>query len=260
MKKGVEVLISCMHQKDNSILGRSNLNHDVLIVNQCDTREEKVITFANNVKRIDTPKRGLSVSRNMALNNAQGEICIISDDDEYFENNIQETVEKEYEKYPNADLLILAMRNWPSKLKQRPHKLSFLELLRVSSWQITFKLSSIREKGIQFDEKLGSGTGNGGGEEIKFLCDCHRAGLQIYYTPVYIASVGQKESQWFFGYDDSFFYDRGMTTRYTFGLIFSVLYAVYYAISHRKMFEKDIAPIHAIRKMMQGIFENKLSD
>ena len=36
MKMKINVLISCMHEKDTNIIQRSNIQTDVVVVNQCD--------------------------------------------------------------------------------------------------------------------------------------------------------------------------------------------------------------------------------
>lgn len=41
----LEVLISCMHQKDASIIQRTNIQSDVLIVNQCNENREERFDF-----------------------------------------------------------------------------------------------------------------------------------------------------------------------------------------------------------------------
>ena len=51
-------------------------------------------------------------------------------------------------------------------------------MLRVCSCQITFKRASIIDNKLIFDVKLGAGTGNGAGEENKFLLDCYDKGLK----------------------------------------------------------------------------------
>ena len=43
----VEVLISCMHQTDASIITRTNVQSDVLVINQCDKDEVEEYSFLN---------------------------------------------------------------------------------------------------------------------------------------------------------------------------------------------------------------------
>lgn len=125
-------------------------------------------------------------------------------------------------------------------------------MLRVISTQISFKTASIKEQ-IKFDTILGAGTPNGCGEENKFLLDCHKAGLQIYYVPVEIASIVPKQSTWFFGYNQKFFFNRGKTTRYMLGVPISILYAVHFLILKHRKYHKDISFWQAGRFLFKGI-------
>ena len=46
---------------------------------------------------------------------------------------------------------------------------------------------------LHFDVLLGSGTGNGAGEENKFLIDAYNAGLSIFYYPLEISSLHETD-------------------------------------------------------------------
>ena len=64
----LEILLSCMHQEDMSIIEKSRITGDVLIINQTD--EEKEVsgkTKHGTARMICTRERGLSRSRNMAF-------------------------------------------------------------------------------------------------------------------------------------------------------------------------------------------------
>lgn len=114
--------------------------------------------------------------------------------------------------------------------------------MKVSSWQISFRRARILDAGVRFDELMGAGTGNGAEEELKFLTDCEKAGLRIYYVPALIASVAQTESTWFHGYTETFFENRGATTRYILGSCLAALYAVYFVIRKRSLYRDSISP------------------
>ena len=43
----LELLISCMHQKDASIITRSNVDSDVVVINQCDIDKKENFNFFN---------------------------------------------------------------------------------------------------------------------------------------------------------------------------------------------------------------------
>ena len=44
----LNVLISCMHETDTSIVARSNIQTDAVVVNQCDTNSVIEYDFTNN--------------------------------------------------------------------------------------------------------------------------------------------------------------------------------------------------------------------
>ena len=107
----LEVLISCMHQDDASIIKRTQVQSDVLVVNQCSINKQEHFNF-RNVKNevcqahvIYTTERGLSRSRNMAIYNAISDICLICDDDEVLEDSYVKTIISAFEQHPNIDVL-----------------------------------------------------------------------------------------------------------------------------------------------------------
>ena len=112
--------------------------------------------------------------------------------------------------------------------------------------------------GVWLDELLGAGTGNGAEEELKFLLDCQKAGLAIYYVPVEIASVAQEQSTWFGGFDETFFENRGATTRYILGPALAGAYALYYVARKKPLYQNTISPATALRATFRGIRENKI--
>jgi len=252
-----QVIISCMNQTID-IVKESNLSHDVLVINQCNISTEHRREYPNNILFIDSPSHGLSRSRNLAIQNSNAEICIISDDDEIFIDNIQEQVSNAYLSHDTADIIIFKIKGRTEKLRGKPHFLSMLELFHVCSVQITFRRQSICRKKIFFDINMGSGTGNGGGEEVDFLLRCYKAGLKIYYIPLEIAELKDSKSQWFSGYDEQFFYQRGTSTRHMLGGPLSILYAFYWLYSHRNLYRESISGRKALRAMIKGIYDDKI--
>ena len=65
---------------------------------------------------ISTTERGLSNSRNMALKYAVGEICILCDNDEIFEDNYETVICKAFERLPDADIIAFSIENKITKL------------------------------------------------------------------------------------------------------------------------------------------------
>lgn len=249
-----------MHEKDKKIITRANIKSDCVIINQCDetSREEISININKTCLWMNSTERGLSKSRNMAIQNSKADICLIADNDEIFDDDVEEKILRAYEELPQADVIVFDLHNKSTKLKNKIYKIKRLECLRVCSLQISFKRKFIIDNDIQFDIKLGAGTGNGAGEENKFLLDAYDKGLKIYHCPINIATMIENESTWFNGYDEEYFYKRGASTRYILGFWLSCAYAAYFLIFKHREYKNYISVINAGFNIINGIFKNKL--
>lgn len=255
----VEVLVSCMNQRDRELVAKSRITTDVLIINQAS--EEKAEEYFENGRRVrmlTTRERGLSRSRNMALKYAQGDICVLCDDDEIFANNYKGKILKSFEKVRDADIIAFDVVNKETRLSRRVQKIGYLKSLRISSCQIAFRRESILKRGLSFDVYMGAGSGNGCGEENKFLIDALKNGLKIYYVPTQIAKLDGQDSTWFAGFDQNFFYQRGAATRYMLGYFPAVLYGIYYILVKRKMYRSSISAQEAWKELFAGIQDNAI--
>lgn len=256
----LDILMSCMHQTDTSLVAKSRITGNAVVINQCDREEEtEFATRAGRVRFLSTTQRGLTKSRNMAIENSDADVCLLCDDDEVFVPNYDRKILKTYLELPQADVIIFRMVNYPCALGGQVRRLKFPQTMHVSSWQISFRRKSLLRAGVRFDELLGAGTGNGAEEELKFLVDCQRAGLKIWYAPVDIASVAQEESTWFDGYDEQFFYNRGATTRYILGAPLAAAYGVYYVLKKKHLYRDTITPAKALGAIFRGMADNKIT-
>lgn len=262
----LNVLIACMHEKDISIIARSNVQTDVVVVNQCDKDSVEEFDFTNkkgetcHAKFINTTERGLSKSRNMAIDNAWGDICQICDDDETLPDNYEDVIVESYSQNKDAGVITFALNRLDTEKSYPVARMSLglKEILRISSQQVTFSRNLLREAGIRFDEKMGSGTGNGGGEENRFLLDCRKAGFKMLYIPKVIATVNAGESKWFKGYTEKYFRDRGWTSRRNLGLIKGYLFILYNWFHHRKIYTNDgVSFVGVLKNMIVGFFEKR---
>lgn len=251
----LEILLSCMHQKDLSIVKKSNIKSKVIVINQCD---EDNIIIKKNIKMINTKERGLAQSRNLAVKNATADVCLLADDDETFVDNVDDIIINAYDNYKDADIIVFKINNISGKLGNKEKKLKKLDLLKVSSLQISFKRESIIKNNVEFDKCLGAGTPNGAGEENDFLIKCKKKKMKIYYIPISIAEVAQQKSTWFNGYNEEFFYNRGGTTRYILGFWLAFLYGYYFLIFKYRLYRKEISFHKAHINLMRGIFFKKI--
>lgn len=232
----VEVLMSVMNQTDMSIGYRSKVETDLLIINQCDHNDYmEQIVDGHTWRMISTTEKGLSKSRNMAINNARGEICLLADDDEEFRPGIWREIVQAFNTVPDAAAIVFNVERKNYKMKKKYYYITQLRpapsYRGYGSVQLAFRLKDIKEHDFLFNEKFGSGTEWGGGEDILFQRDIRNRGLNIYEYPICVASIDYSNgSQWFHGYNEQYFYNIGAFDGYVSGgkiTINTVLMALY---------------------------------
>ena len=256
----LEILMSCMHQTDDRLVQKSNITGDVTVINQCDHEGQADYPTACGTAHIySTTQRGLTRSRNMAIENATADICMLCDDDEVFVEGYEQKILEAYKNLPQADVIIFKIINLRSSFPDQIQQIRFPKTMKVCSVQISFRRQRLLDTGVRFDELLGAGSGNGAEEELKFLTDCEKAGLSIYYVPVEVASLSQDASTWFGGFTEQFFENRGTTTRYILGLPLATAYACYYVARKKQLYCADITPLRALKATFRGIIKNKIS-
>jgi hypothetical protein len=83
------------------------------------------------------------------------------------------------------------------------------------------------------------------------LIDSLKKRLKIYTNPNVIGYVEQKNSTWFNGYTEKYFFDKGSLFRAISNSASKILCAQY-IIRHRKMFKKNIKITNALLIMFKG--------
>lgn len=257
------VLISCMHQKNMDIIQRTNIQTDVVIVNQCDEDKTEEVYFTNKngtnccATFISTTERGLSRSRNMCIKNAiNADICLICDDDEVLVDNYENIITNAFRDNPQYDIVAFNIDNPETEYPQEEQKIGYWSAGKLSSWQIAFRRNDII-KGTPFNVKMGSGTGNGGGEENKFLLDCLAKGVQIKYVPALIGKVAQTESVWFHGFDKQYWINRGWSAKMLYGCFKASCYIVGQALFRVRSVDKEHHPLCIFFWMLKGWGQNR---
>ena len=83
------------------LINRLNVKSNYLVVNQVENRNTKI----TNPKVINRCEKGLSRSRNVAINNVSSEIVCLADDDIVYEENYKQTILEAHNKYRKADII-----------------------------------------------------------------------------------------------------------------------------------------------------------
>lgn len=260
----IQHIISTMSRNDIGFLEFIKCKKNVLIINQADRND---LFFKSEdgieVRMISNTERGLSNSRNALLDNAVGDVCIIGDDDIVYVEGYEKIIKEAYEEYPLADIICFRFA-LDSNLTPRPHFASacgidIFKISKVASVEVTFKLKSIKEKGIRFDTLLGVGSTFGSGEENAFLADALRAGLKIQYVPetiCYLQPTPEDRVKWKNGFDKDYFIKRGACFYRIYKRAFLPFTLAFLLLKKRNLF-KDVNIFKAFFWMTEGKKEYK---
>ena len=132
---------------------------------------------------------GLSISRNLAVDESICDYIWIMDDDvEIFEDS-KYRIDELIQKYPSVDAFILNHSTDKTQrfCSKKIRNLNYLSAASVSSIDILLKRSSIVENDIRFDERFGLGTELPSGEEYIFITDMLKKGLTILQTNIVVS-------------------------------------------------------------------------
>ena len=103
----VEVLASVMHEEPDGLIRRMRLDSDAVVINQCDRLDYREIAESGHrIRFCSFPDRGVGRSRNEAILRAEGDICLFSDGDLVYEPGYAEAVAAEFERNPDADMIL----------------------------------------------------------------------------------------------------------------------------------------------------------
>lgn len=256
----IEVLLSTMYQNEWNIVDKCNIRTDAVIVNQCN--EEKVVTKEypfGKIKMIYTCERGLSKSRNMALNNSTADICLLCDDDVVYHDTYLETVKKAFEQIPGADVIVFNIisknpdKRVQEKLFHRVKKIPYHK--SYGSVHIAFRRESILSAGLKFNTNFGTGSGlYSFAEDSLFFAEIHRCKLKSYIYPGVIADLYCEKSSWFRGFDEKYFYDTGAFLAAGYPILKNV-FKWYYPLRLRK--QSKLSIVKMVHNMDKGIYGYK---
>lgn len=255
----IQVLVSTMNRHSAAFLKGMNLSTPALVINQT-THTGKLYTDDPSVSVINSPERGLSRSRNLAIDNAFSPIIVLADDDITYADDYSAVITKAHRENDNADVIAFIVNreggDRTKRFSRTASRLNRLTALRVSSVEITIKLDRLRRSGVRFDEKFGSGSTYFMGEDVIFINDCIRSGLRIDYIPVEIATVDTRSSSWFKGFDRTYFRALGAVYRRLFPLLFPLALGQFLVRKH-SLYRDKMSIWTAAKFILQGALESK---
>ena len=252
----IEVLISTMNLKDDiKLIRQMKVTGKSVIINQITNEEQCDVNRTDGNNRVYSyNEKGLSRSRNRAIQNSKSDICIIADDDLTYVDDYEKIIKSAYDRYPDADIIAfgIADDNENAIKKLKIGRVGYLNSMKLCSVQLTFKNKSITDRELTFDEHFGTGSEKYiMGEENIFLFDALKKGCKIYYENQIICHLDCSESSWFKGYDERYFISKGACF-YRMSHFLSNLFIWQFAIRKYKEYKNDSSIFNALKFMFHG--------
>ncbi len=261
MKKSVEVLITTMHLRDvDSLVKKMNIQSSFVIGNQCDAdKMESVVCDGKQGMVLSRNEKGVGKNRNVVMDHAEADICVFADDDMVFYDGYVDKVASLFEQYRKADLIIFNLGDLDSIGYEKERKNR--KVVRVNQWnymnygaaRIAFRRQIVSYLGIRFNLNFGGGTQHQAGEDTLFLKECLDKGLNILAVPVSIAYLSNdRESSWFHGYNEKYFFDKGVFLSVAYGKLAIPMGAALLA-RHSEYMSAGMSKTEVFRSMYKGI-------
>ena len=194
-KESLEILLSTMNRTSLSFLEQifpedEYLNYNILIINQT-SPDHLLESNHDNIRVINAFDKGLTKSRNLAIKNSKGTICLIADDDIKYVKGFKEIVLNAFKKYNDAGIITFQMVDDRGKLFRAYQDIVKHDKKTIStanSVVIAFGKEKVLNKNVWFDPNFGLGSAFETANEYVFLRNALSAGLKLYFEPQIILS------------------------------------------------------------------------
>lgn len=251
----LQILVATMHQNDLLISEKMNIRCGAVIANQAD--REEIITEkkdSGDIKMITTSTRGVGLNRNIALMAADADIVLFADDDMVYYDGTAQAVVDAFRQLPQADVIlfgvdILKGGKITEKRRTPIQKMHIWNSMRFGTYRIAARRSALVQNNITFHQSFGGGCPFSAGEDSLFLKTCFDKGLKVYSHTHVLGTCCKDSSSWFVGYNEKFFYDKGVLVRQLFPKV-HYLIAWYFGARFR---DTDFSLFKRLRLVYDGV-------
>lgn len=259
-KLRVQVLVAAVNADVPKLVEKMNLQTDAIIVNQCDHYGYEELAYAGcRIRVFSMAERGVGLSRNTALMRSDADLLLFSDEDIRLEDDYEDKIRKGFSENPDADVLLFNMKIDPSRATYHnasKHRVRWYNYGRYGIVETVVRREAVLRSGISFSLLFGGGARYSNGEDNLFLHDCLKKGLHVYTETANIGEEILRESTWFHGYTEKFFFDRGALYAYLYGAMAQV-WTLRYLLVKKKVVCTEIPFAKAYRLMRDGIREGR---
>lgn len=256
----LQLLVAAVNKEALELAQEMQLDSDAIIVSQCDHYSYEELQYkGHEVRYFAMAERGVGLSRNTSLLRADADIILFADEDIVYTEGYQEAVLQEFAKHPEADMLLFNVNAVPGR--ETYHTDSFGRVRwyncgRYPTYSFAVKREKIHKNNITFSLLFGGGAKYSNGEDSLFIRDCLKNGLKVYKVPVTIGAEKERPSTWFQGYNEKFFFDRGVLYSHLYGA-FNRAMGLRFLLAHKEELCKEIPLKEAYKIMARGMKEGK---
>lgn len=252
----LQVLAVTMHREDLSIAEQMNIRCDAVVANQAD-RDDDVTrdTDYGRWRMITTATRGVGRNRNIGLEAADGDVLLLSDDDVTYRDDMPSRVLQAFEEHPQADVIVFGMDmvrdGQVFETRCEPfRRVRIWNAMKYGTCRIALRREALERTKIRFHESFGGGCPFSAGEDSLFVKSCLDHGLHVYAYPYVLGACRKDASSWFVGYNDKYFYDKGVLIRHLFPRT-AYLMALYFGIRFKR--ETTVGMWRRLRLVYAGV-------
>jgi hypothetical protein len=135
--------------------------------------------------------KGVAKSRNVVLDATTTDFLLFADDEiRFIPESIKSALEY-FHQHPECDLILAQTIDTDGNLrKSYPRSetaLTRFNSAKAATYEMVIRTSSIRNKGIRFDENFGAGAENYLGDEYIFITDLLKKGGKAVFLPITLA-------------------------------------------------------------------------
>ncbi|MBP5198152.1 MAG: glycosyltransferase [Lachnospiraceae bacterium] len=253
-----ELLVSSVEKDVRKLAVDMNITSKAIIINQTDHFSYEEFEHNNKtIRAYSFNEKGVGLSRNNALMRADADIVLFADEDIVYESDLEEKVLKAFDDNPDADMIMFNVEQ--SKGRETYHidvpgNVNRFNCGRYSAYSTAVRLEAVRKAGVTFSLLFGGGAKYSNGEDSLFIRQCIEAGLKCKKVPVNLGRETERESTWFKGYNEKFFFDRGVLYSFLYKKT-AFLWAFRFCFTKRKTICLDIKWTDALKIMKEGMRE-----
>lgn len=200
----IEILLSTQNKTNLDFLKSMFVNASLsdvklLVVNQT-VKGKELTSSLENVRVINSYEKGSPSSRNLAIKNAKGNICLFADDDIIYFKDFTNTILEAYRNNPSAEVITFeAVDNDDIRYMKYANEGEYTgKTFYVNTYVISFKREAVQSTSTLFNPYFGVGSVFPGSTEFFFMKNAFDNGLKMYHKQTFIVkhpnvSSGKKQ-------------------------------------------------------------------